>query len=232
MNTRLGINWEEKLQSGETATRKEDGKELKVVLLKGLQRLAQEAGLCKSDCKFQFIPPSSERGPSFGIMQCVYYAEFTDGTHWVGAADCNHLNTSGKFAHYPTAVAESRAEARCLRKALNIYMLSSEEVGFVEGAALEQIEASPKKPIDSQVIKAIEKLCETRSITIAILLESVLSEDRNSSIFELSELTVEEGQKSMAWLNDQKPAAPKKKSAAEERADRKQELLAKTKDEK
>lgn len=225
---RYGTNWEEKLTGGETATRKEDSRELKVVLLRGLQRLAQEAGIIRSDCHFKFI--SKEETGTMGIMQAVYTAEFSDGTQWVGAADCNSINTTGKFAHYPTAVAESRAEARCLRKALNIQMLSSEEIGFTEGGAVEQIQSSPGKAIDAQVIKAIEKLCETRGTSVAEVLEAILSKDRNGSIFELSELTVDEGQKAMAWLNEQKPSKPKAKSASEERETRKQELLAKTKD--
>lgn len=224
MSKRLETNWEESLKDGETGNRKEDGREVRVVLLKGLQRCAQLAGLRKSSCEFKFIPSSDNANT--GIMQCVYTTEFDDGTVWVGAADCNHRNTGAKYVVYPTAVAESRAEARCLRKALNISILSSEEIGFMEGGAIQQIEASSGKAIDAQVIKAIEKLCETRNISQAELLESILSKDRNSGIFELTELTVEEGQKAMGWLNEQKPAAAPKKSKAEEREARKKELQA------
>lgn len=222
---RYGTNWEEQLQPGEVVTRKEDNREMRVVLLRGLQRLAQHAGLKGSECKFNFI--SKNETGSVGIMQAVYRAEFLDGSWWVGTADCNPLNTSAKFMQYPTAVAESRAEARCLRKALNIGMLSSEEIGFVDGGAIEQITASSSKQVDSQVVKAIEKLCETRNISTAEVLESILEKERNNTIFELNELTVEEGQKAMAWLNDQKAATPTKKklTAAEEREARKIELL-------
>jgi hypothetical protein len=219
---RYGTNWEEQFQSSEVGTRKEDNREMKVVYLRGLQRLAQEAGIVRSECSFKFI--SQNDTGTIGIMQAVYVAEFSDGTSWTGAADCNSFNTSDKFMRYPTAVAESRAEARCLRKALNIGILSSEEIGFVDGGAIEQIAASSNKQIDSQVVKAIEKLCETRSVTTAEVLESVLSKERNSSIFELSELTVEEGQKAMSWLNEQK-AKTVKLTAAQERDARKKELL-------
>ena len=218
---RYGTNWEEQLQPTEILTRKEDGKELRVVLLRGLQRLAQEAGLIRSECKLSFI--TKDETGSFGILQAVYMVEFSDGTWWVGAADCNSANTSDKYMKYPTAIAESRAEARCLRKALNIGILSSEEVGFADGGAIEQITASSGKQIDSQVVKAIEKLCETRGLTTAEVLEAVLSKERNSSVFELGELTVDEGQKAMAWLNEQKPKAVKM-TAAQERDARKKEL--------
>lgn len=227
---RFGTNWEEQLAASEIGTRKEEGREMRVVYLRGLQRLAQEAGIVRSECKLNFIS-CSETG-TVGIMQAVYLTEFSDGTWWVGTADCSKMNTNGKFLAYPTAVAESRAEARCLRKALNIGIISSEEIGFAEGGAIEQISSSKGKSIDAQVVKAIEKLCESRGSSPAEVLEAVLSQDRNGSIFELGELTVEEGQKAMAWLNDQKTAAPKKKTAAEERDARKAELIAKTKDQK
>lgn len=223
--SRYDTNWEEKLLATELATRKEDGRELRVVFLRGLQRLAHEAGIVRSECKLNFI--TKEETGSVGIMQAVYMAEFSDGTWWVGTADCNSANTGEKYMRYPTAVAESRAEARCLRKALNIGMLSSEEVGFVDGGAIEQISASTGKQIDSQVVKAIEKLCESRGITAAEVLAAVLSKDRNSSVFELGELTVEEGQKAMGWLNEQKPKVVKQ-TAAQEREARKKELQAQT----
>lgn len=221
---RYGTNWEEQLQPAEIGTRKEDNRELRVVYLRGLQRLAQEAGIVRSECKLNFV--TKEQTGSVGIMQAVYMVEFSDGTWWVGTADCNSLNTSEKYMKYPTAVAESRAEARCLRKALNIGILSSEEIGFVDGgAAIEQITASSGKQIDSQVVKAIEKLCESRGCTNAEVLEAVLSKDRNRSVFELGELTVEEGQKAMGWLNEQKVKAVKL-TAAQERDARKKELQA------
>lgn len=225
---RFPENWEAKLLPADLGVRKEEGREIKVVYLRGLQRLAQEAGLIRSHCYFNFIS-AAETG-SKGIMQAIYEIQFEDGSIWIGCADCNSNNTKGKFIDFPTAVAESRAEARAIRKALGITMLSSEEIGFADGGAVEQIEASTGKGIDSQVVKAIENLCESRNVTMAEVLEAVLDKARNGSIFELNELTVQEGQKAMAWLNEQKPAKPAKKTAAEERDARKAELLAKKKD--
>jgi len=222
---RYGTNWEDQLQPTDIGTRKEDNREMRVVYLRGLQRLAQEAGMIRSECRLNFI--TKDQTGSVGIMQAVYTVEFSDGTWWVGAADCNSANTSEKYMKYPTAVAESRAEARCLRKALNIGILSSEEIGFTDGGAIEQIAASSNKQVDTQVVKAIEKLCESRGVTNAEVLEAVLSKDRNSSVFELGELTVDEGQKAMGWLNEQKPKAVKL-TATQERDARKKELRAQT----
>lgn len=225
MKDLFATKWEEELQADETAIRKEGGKEIKVVLLAGLQRLARMAGITRQDCVIQTPAPT--------MVQAIFSASFELSTGkfttFVGTADCNASNTSGKFLYYPTAVAESRAEARCLRKALGIRMLSSEEIGFQEGVA--SIEAAPTGKADSAVIVAIEKLCETRNIDPVRVLEEVIEDAaRSSSIFQLSELTVIEAQRALAWLNEQKTTAPKAPTAKEERDARKRELQAKGKE--
>lgn len=210
-------DWNSELQDGDVVTRKEGGDSLEVVLLAGLQRLARSAGIVRQECRIQT--------PSETMVQAIYTAVFQteDGiVEFVGTADCNAKNTKGKFLGYPTAVAESRAEARCLRKALGISILSSEEVGFREGAGA--LEASPNAKAAGSMIAAIEKLCESRSVELVQVLEEVLNETRAASIFELSELTTDEAQRAMSWLNGQKPAA---KAATSKRAARKAELEAK-----
>lgn len=215
-------NWEAKLSPDDVITKTENGRQIKVVLLAGLQRLAREAGIKRSECKFNFI--TADMTGKEGIMQCVYMAEFDDGSMWVGAADCNSKNTTGIFVNYPTAVAESRAEARCLRKALGIRMLSAEEVGFQDSMPA-SMEVSPTKTIDPQVVKAIQSLCDSRKIPPAEVLESILPSKRSSSIYTLDQLNVEEGQAALSWLNSQKPKEIKSKT--DERSDRKKALLAK-----
>lgn len=215
--TRHGTDWEAELADNEIAERSENGRTIKVVLLSGLQRLAETAGIMASDC--QIVTPSES------MVQAIYRVEFTDGTRWVGTADCNKKNTTGTFLAYPTAVAESRAEARCLRKALGIRMLSSEEIGLRESFG--SIEASPNSKADSQLIVAIQSLCESRGVDQVQVIEAVIKDtERASTIFELSELTTEEAQNAMAWLNEQKPST-KKVSTKEKRDARKAELKAK-----
>ena len=216
MSTRTETNWEEKLEPDERATRRERGRELEVVLLKGLQRLAEEAGLVWSDV--QILTPSPK------LIQAIYRVRFNDDFQTVGTADCSEKNTTSPFSNYPTAVAESRAEARALRKALGIRLLSSEEVGFQETTA--GIETDPAAGVSSAVVKSIESLMESRNIDAVTLLEAVVPK-RADSIFELTQLTAAEGTNAMRWLNEQKPAKHKKKSAGEERAARKKELQGK-----
>ncbi|MCI0562358.1 MAG: hypothetical protein MN733_28060, partial [Nitrososphaera sp.] len=112
-------------------------------------------------------------------------------------------------------------------KALGIRMLSAEEVGLRESFG--SLEASPTGKADPQIIVAINKLCETRGVDAAAVLEEVIEDkERASSIFELSELTTEEAQRALAWLNEQGPKkSSKQPSAKDQRDTRKAELLAK-----
>lgn len=211
-------DWESLLEPNEKAVRQEGKDQIPVVLLSGLQRLARMANMLNQNVIIQT--------PSDRMVQAIFSASFcVNGTvvNFVGAADANSNNTKGVFAAFPTAVAESRAEARCLRKALGIRMLSAEEVGFREGVA--SLETSPSGKADKQLTVAIEKLCENKGVNIAQVLEEVIEDKaRASSIFELSELTVIEAQKAMGWLNEQKQ---KPVSTKELRDARKAELEAK-----
>lgn len=210
MSTRRGIDWESKLKSDEMGERKENGKSMQVVLLRGLQRLAEEAGILKSSC--QILSPSPV------LIQCIYSAEFDDGTTWVGTADCGPSNTKAPYLNYPTAVAESRAEARCLRKALGIRILSAEEISMDVGLGLE---ASPDKQIESSVITAIERLCDERGVEKIDLLNKIITDKgRVNAIYELKQLTTAEGGAAMSYLNSLPPVKKTSKRDA-----RKAELL-------
>lgn len=219
--SRLGTDWEALLAPDEKGTRKDEGRELAVVLLKGLQRLAQLAGLQRSRVELLHVP-SASNGKQ-GLVQAIYYGEFEDGTQWVGTADCNTQNTSPKFMKFPTAVAESRAESRMLRKALGISTLSSEEVGFQDDATA-SMNVTPGQAVASSVVKAMTKLAETKGVDLAQVIEAAVEDgERARTIFELTSLTAAEGQRAMAWLNGKKQTAAKSAT----RSDRKAELLAK-----
>lgn len=207
---RRGTNWETELRGDEVGTRNEHGKTIQVVLLKGLQRLAEEAEIVSSKC--QILTPSPN------LVQCVYTTHFSDGTSWDGAADCSSSNTKEPFLSYPTAVAESRAEARSLKKALGIRMLAAEELNLDAGLGLE---ASPTKQIESSVITAIERLCEERGVEKVDVINKIIADkSRASSIFELKQLTTAEGGAAMSYLNGLPPVKKTSKRDA-----RKTELL-------
>jgi hypothetical protein len=197
-------DWESKLDPDELVDKKVEGKTIKTVLLKGLQRLADKAGLTKSRSEFfNFLDHKTQET----VIQCVYITEFSDGTTWTGAGDCSSKNTNAPYSNYPTSVAESRAEARCLRKALGIRILSSEEID-VSGTG----DVSPSTKVDSSVVAAIEQLCLNKGMKPVDLLNSIIKDKkRANSIFELKQLTVEEGQKAMEHLNSIKDKRKTKK---------------------
>lgn len=205
--TLFETDWEKELRDDERAVRKDSKGEIEVVFLAGLQRLARQAGIVNQGCVIQ-------NTTSGNTVQAIFSTTFLltkdcREVTFVGTADCNKSNTSGVFLDYPTAVAESRAEARCLRKALGIRALSSEEVGLREGVS--SLEAAPDRKVDTQLVQVIEKLCTGRDIEIITMLEAVLDKDRASSVMELTELTLEEAQSAMSWLNTQKPKKKVKK---------------------
>lgn len=215
-------DWEKELEEDEIITRHENGETLEVVPLAALQRLARKAGIIGQRC--QILTPSQS------MVQAIFTSVFRlfdeareeyISVEFVGTGDCNKNNTQGVFSNYPTSVAESRAEARSLRKALGIRILSSEEVGFREGVG--SLEASPSAKASGSLIAAIEKLCETRGVDAVAALNAVLEDERASQIYELSELKTNEAQAVMTWLNEQKPKAASKSK----RSARKAELEAK-----
>ena len=191
MSKRKDTNWESKLSEEDMLDKKVDGKQIKTVLLKGLKRLARDAGLIKTNCVIL--------NPSTSMVQAIYTSEFDDGSIWVGCGDCSSDNTSKPYSNYPTAVAESRAAARSLKDALGITMLASEEIDV---NAVGGKEIVPTGKIDSSVIAAIERLCEIKQVSAIDLVRAIISDkERANSIFEFKQLTVEDGQKAMEYLN-------------------------------
>lgn len=203
--TRGGTDWEARLQEDEIIQQEDSGKS--VVVLRGLQRLARDAGYVGSEVFLNYVATGE-----FGVFQCVYTAKFNDGTSWAGAADCNKSNTKGDFLSYPTAVAESRAEARALKKALGITMLAAEELALESGP-------QPTGKISGQVVRMIETILERKNIDVATLLRSVLSEERQADVVELKELTVAEGQKATQWVNKVKGGTSKKADRTQRKAE-------------
>jgi len=200
-NKRTATDWQASLTEEDIVINRESGKPC--VLLRALQRMGREAGLVESGpTLLQYVPTGG-----FGVFQCIYEVKFADGTVWRGSGDCNKNNVDGKFANYPTAVAESRAEARALKKGLGITMLAAEEIDF---SAMSEI--TPTQKISGNIVATIETLIERQELDTLAVIESVLP-DRADSINGLNDLTVSEGQSMMSYLNDL-PTKKKKSSRA------------------
>lgn len=100
---------------------KEDDKGNKFVYLRGLEKLAKARGIKKTSSHIMAVEWLS------GII-CTYTYEFMDGCEYQGSADATEDNLKGVVLPYKTAMAESRAKARCLRSAFSIANCSVEEL--------------------------------------------------------------------------------------------------------
>ncbi len=195
---RTETDWKSEFRPEEMVDKGEAGR---CVRLRGLQRCANLCGITESYPEIRYI----ERTGKPGIMQCIYHVRFNDGTHFAGAADVNEQNIDSKFAAYPTSVAESRAEARALRKALNITdMLAAEEVGSSEGGSIGQQETNMSGLIEPQQVAAIKSIVDQLKISVPALLSEVLTKERSNKVFAFEELTAAEGINILRNLNEKR----------------------------
>lgn len=118
---------------------------------------------------------------------CVYELVLENGLCFGAAADGHQENINGPYVIYPTAIAESRAEARTYRKALLISTASAEEIKGNEktfNSVLTTVsDYNEKDPISQQQKTIIESKCKQLGIDLAKFLES-------------EEITFEKAQKS------------------------------------
>lgn len=96
-------------------------------LVSGLRRVAEILiGEIVSSGPTQVFPPAEGRGP--GRATVVFEVIFENGKRYAEVADCWEGNTDDAFVVFNTATASTRAEARCLRKALKLKTVSAEEI--------------------------------------------------------------------------------------------------------
>jgi hypothetical protein len=111
------------------------------ITVNALVRIAREhAGMNGYDVEV-VQSPQKENQWSATVVATVY---FRNGQSWCGAADCRLGNARDGFHRYTTALAETRALGRALRRALGIEMCTLEEVRDRTG---------PLTPIQKQHIK-------------------------------------------------------------------------------
>lgn len=116
-----------------------------------------------------------------------------------GAADASPSNVKGIFSKFPTAIAETRAEARALRKALRLRTVVAEELDNVtEDTQPANVPVKTGTITDTQK-KAIELMCgnTTRgmNINVAKLVQSLLNKEANT-------LTAEDASAVLGKLNE------------------------------
>lgn len=148
-----------------------DEKENKYPTLNGMRRVA-----------ISIFGKPSFSGPTkvetaFPISYCIYELDFSHiGVRVAATADAAPENVAGNYSIYPSAIAESRAEARAYRKLLLISTASAEEIKGNEKAfntVLNSVkEYDSEGEISSQQISIIETKCKKLKINKTKFLES------------------------------------------------------------
>lgn len=202
---RLSPDWQSYVLSQFNSDELEDGK---YPLLPGLRRVAEKLlGKIVYSMPEEVNTRIDDRNPT-GYTTCTYKIVFENGFGQLmfGSAASSHRgNTDDDYAVYPEAIAETRAEARTLRKALNLKVVSKDELTSKNIreviSNLENKEAerngtwSGDDLISTPQKLMIEKMSERLNIDVTKLLEK---ENLNTN---LSEIKKEVATKVIELLN-------------------------------
>ena len=97
-----------------------------------------------------------------------------------GAADGGHHNIRGDYVMYPTAVTETRAEGRALRRALNLKTIVAEELAEVKIPSVVEVPKNLGMMTDIQK-NSLQKLCGTgvrgMDVNVAKLAKKLLDKE-------------------------------------------------------
>lgn len=197
---RATTDWEAELGDDEVI---ENDQGRRIVLLRGLQRLARVAGIRESypESLTHVVGPDGK-----GVIQCLYITKWNDGSTFGATADANKGNLNPDFLAFPTTIAESRAEGRAIRKALGITLLTAEELDTAEGFTGQTKAESGKA--DSAQVAALEKLLEDSSVVAIDVISEVVKDGRE--VLDLADLSPSEAVEAMRYLNDQRTTGSKR----------------------
>lgn len=187
------VDWQSQLRPDERG--EEDG--TKFVLIKGLRRLAKIKGIKKESHPIvNSLIWSTEHKGNVPFVQVSYMVEFADGQIFSDVADAHiyNLGENPIFQVFPTAIAATRAEARALRKALGIDLVSKEEL------APKSSLYDTSGPIKSEQKTLIKRLMDRNKIVDASDLVSKVTTRQN--VVDIEELTFEEAQAALKYLNN------------------------------
>ena len=188
------VDWQSQLLDDEVG---KDGK-TEFVFIKGLRRLAKLKGVVKERQIFgNTIVLNKPDGTQYPFVQMGYEVEFEDGSVWSDVADAHTYNVDKFFSIYPTAMAATRAEARTLRKALGINMVSKEELGGTDDSV-----GAMSNEITTAQERVIKKLCKDKGIDN--LMDALKLCTTREGVVDLSELTFAEAKAGIKALNKKK----------------------------
>lgn len=170
--------------------------------LKGLKRLAftNRGGIKAIRSKVVKVPSVGliDGGTPDCIAAVTIAIEFNDGTTFEGSADASYKAHKAPFNLHLLATAESKAEARAIRRAFNIGQCSKEEMGSEE-------DESEKGPINDAQIQGIKKIAKRKQLGQTAVLKLVGRED----LSDIKELTALEGRMALKAITRYKPKIEK-----------------------
>lgn len=141
------------------------------------------------------FPPIPNNGNNATVIYELYW-EDSEGTAFkvTSTADALGQSLSGEFAHHPSAIADTRAEGRALRRAMKLNVLVKEEVdGNTDKKEKKEEEDGPA---DKNQINSIDILCQPRKCNLNP--QKVVRHLYNK---ELKDLNQTEARETIKWLN-------------------------------
>lgn len=185
----------------------EDGKEYPY--LKGLKRIAftNRGGVLSIESNVVKVPSVGTSGGKGEKPDCIAAVTiryiFKDGTSFDGSADASYKAHSAPYNLHLVAIAESKAEARAIRRAFNIAQVSKEEVGSADEF---QEENRDNEPISDTQLEGIKTIAQRKKLGRKEVCKLIGREDLEG---DLKKLTFAEGRKALKAINSYKPK-PKK----------------------
>lgn len=178
----------------------EDGKEYPY--LRGLRRLAHtfRGGVVSVDSEIVKAPSVNTSGGKNEAPDCIAAVtvtyRFRDGTNFAGSADASYKAHKHPFNLHLVATAESKAEARAIRRAFNIAQVSREEIG-----SRGQDDDRSSEPIQDTQIEGIKTIARRKNLLQKDVLKLIGRDDLDS----VTKLTFGEGVQALRAVNRYKP---------------------------
>jgi len=172
--------------------------------LRGLKRLAhQHRGGIKAIKSIPTKTPSVGLTGTKGeapdcIASCCVSYEFFDGTIFQGSADASYKAHKAPFNKHLLATAESKAEARAIRRAFNISQVAKEEMG---GSVEDEQDNRDNDPINDAQLEGIKRIAKRKKLGQ----KDVLSLIKLDDVGDIKKLTQAQAIKALKAVNRYKP---------------------------
>ncbi len=174
--------------------------------LRGLKRLAHEhrGGIQQIRSVPVKVPSVNKTGEKGQLPDCIaactvaYY--FKDGTVFEGSADASYLAHKAPFNKHLLATAESKAEARAIRRAFNISQVAKEEMG----GGVDEEENRDDEPINDTQLEGIKRIAKRKRLSQ----KDVLVLIKRSDLGDIKQLTYGDAIKALKAVNKCKAKEP------------------------